>query len=87
MLNSFDITPGDVVFAAETLYSDGLIPGFPEGSVLVNEGARGVLINTGHAEEDESQVIFLVRFEDETKQLGPALGCLPSELRAVHDSK
>jgi nitrogen fixation protein NifZ len=37
-------------------------------------------VQSGYAEEDESQMIYLVRFEDASGELGPPIGCLPEEL-------
>ena len=49
-------------------------------SRLAPAGARGVVVQSGYAEEDESQMIYLVRFEDVSGELGPPIGCLPEEL-------
>lgn len=72
--------PGDIVYAATTIYSDGGIPGYPEHSVLAIPGARGVIINVGYLEENPDRELMLVRFENEQKELGPAVGCWVEEL-------
>jgi nitrogen fixation protein NifZ len=50
--------------------------------MLAPEGSRGVIIRKGHLEDDPDRTLFLVRFEDEEKNLGPAIGAWPEELRA-----
>lgn len=76
----YDLQPGDMVYAAETLYNDGGVPGLPEDAVLAQRGARGVVVAVGHAEEAPNREIFLVRFENENAELGLPLGCLADEL-------
>lgn len=75
-----ELEPGDMVYAATALHSDGGVPGLEDGALLAAPGTRGVLINIGHPEEDPDQTIYLVRFEDEDKALGLPVGCLPEEL-------
>lgn len=71
---------GDLVYAARELCSDGHIPGTTEGEVLVPAGTRGMVMRVGHLENQPDSVIYLVCFEDEQKELGSPLGCLPHEL-------
>ena len=54
------IQPGDMVFAAADLFSDGEIPGYAEGALVVKAGTRGELINTGHYEEYPDVEFYLV---------------------------
>lgn len=75
-----DLKPGDMVFAATEIFNDGSVPEIPIDTHLATSGARGVLINTGHLEEEPNQVLFLVRFEDSNKELGPPVGCWPEEI-------
>ena len=75
-----NLQPGDMVFATTNIYNDGSVPELPENTRFATTGSRGVLINTGHLEEQPSQVLFLVRFEDENNELGPPIGCWPDEL-------
>lgn len=75
-----NIQPGDMVFAATDIFNDGSVPEFPEGTQFARSGARGVLINTGHLEEQPSKILYLVRFENENEELGPPVGCWPDEL-------
>jgi nitrogen fixation protein NifZ len=75
-----DLQPGDVIYAATTLHNDGGVPGMEGEALLARPGTRGVLINIGHPEEDPNETIYLVRFEDEQKNLGLPVGCLPEEL-------
>lgn len=79
-MNLENLQPGDMVFAATDIYNDGSVPYLPDNMQLASTGTRGVLINTGHLEEQPSKVLFLVRFEDATAELGPPVGCWPDEL-------
>jgi len=75
-----NLQPGDMVFATTDIYNDGSVPELPEHTQFASAGSRGVLINTGHLEEQPSQQLFLVRFEDANNELGPPVGCWPDEL-------
>lgn len=77
-----NLKPGDMIFAATNLYNDGSVPGIESNALVAFTGARGVLINTGHLEEDPESVLLLVRFEDENLDLGPPVACWPEELSA-----
>jgi nitrogen fixation protein NifZ len=80
---------GDLVFAATDLYNDpaedtgeSAIPGIEAGELLVTAGARGVVVNVGHAEAQPDEDIYLVRFElDADGVLSEPFGCLAEELR------
>ena len=76
------LQPGDMVFAANDIFNDGGVPDFPLKTQFATIGARGVLVNTGHLEEQPDKVLFLVRFEDSNNELGPPVGCWPDELSA-----
>lgn len=83
---SFDeLQPGDMVFAATDIYNDGSIPGLAEGAPIANSGTRGVILNTGHLKEQPETDLYLVRFENESKELGPPVGCWPDELKMQQD--
>lgn len=73
---------GDLVYAAEDLFNDGGMPGIEEEDGLITPaGARGVVVDSGVAEMDESREIYLVRFEiGPDALLGDPVGCLPEEL-------
>lgn len=75
-----NLEPGDMVFAATDIINDGSVPEVSEGALFASAGTRGVLINTGHLEDQPSQVLFLVRFENDQHELGPPVGCWPEEL-------
>jgi nitrogen fixation protein NifZ len=75
-----NLNPGDMVFAAVDLINDGSIPGLPEDSPIASAGTRGVILNTGHYEEMPSRTLYLVRFENESNELGPPVGCWEEEL-------
>lgn len=85
MVNVETLEEGDVVYAAVPFHNDGSFPDVPEDALLASEGSRGVIIRKGHLEENPERTIFLVRFEDAEKNLGPALGAWPEELRAEMD--
>lgn len=73
---------GDMVYAAADILNDGGMPGIeePEG-LIAPSGARGVIVNTGVAELDKSQAIYLVQFESGPERtLGNPVGCLPEDL-------
>ena len=76
------LQPGDMVFAATDIYNDGSVPDLADDALCARKGARGVLINTGHIEEQPDKILFLVRFEDAQKELGSPVSCWPDELSA-----
>jgi len=75
-----NLQPGDMVFAATDIFNDGSVPELPEEMQFASPGSRGVLINTGHLEEQPNKILYLVRFEDNNNELGPPVGCWPDEL-------
>lgn len=77
-----NLQPGDMVFATTNIFNDGSVPDMPDDTCFASPGTRGVLINTGHLEDQPQQQLFLVRFEDANNQLGPPIGCWPEELSA-----
>ncbi len=73
------IQKGDAVFATTTIVNDGSVPGYPEQHVFAEPGTMGMLVNTGHLEEDPNQALFLVAFTDTNGN--PALvTCTPEEV-------
>ncbi len=80
-LSVYELQPGDQVYAAVQISNDGGIPGIAEDAVLAEPGTRGVLINTGHLEQDPNSLLFLVRFEDQDGNLGIPVGCQADELK------
>lgn len=76
-----DLEIGDVVYAAQDIINDGSMPDSEEGDILAASGARGVIVNTGHLEEQPSTSIYLVRFEDKALDLGSPIGCIEEDLR------
>ncbi|MGD0960340.1 MAG: nitrogen fixation protein NifZ [Methylomonas sp.] len=79
-MNVEDLDLGDVVYAAHTIIDDGSMPDAEEGEILAPSGARGVIVMKGHVEQDPGKSVFLVRFEDQTMNLGPPIGCWSSDL-------
>jgi len=75
-----NLEPGDMVFAATEIRNDGSVPDLPVEALLAKPGNRGVLLNTGHLEDQPNAVLYLVRFEDDNRELGPPIGCWPEEL-------
>lgn len=71
---------GDIVFATTDLYNDGSVPGFEDNELVAKAGSRGVMVNSGHLEDDPNQKLYLIRFENADLDLGPAIGCWPDEL-------
>jgi nitrogen fixation protein NifZ len=81
-MNLEQLNPGDIVYAATEIRNDGGIPEIPKDALLAAPGARGVVVNIGHLEENPERELFLVRFEDADLNLGPPTGCWPEELSA-----
>jgi nitrogen fixation protein NifZ len=81
-MNLEQLNPGDIVYAATEIRNDGGIPEIPKDALLAAPGARGVVVNIGHQEENPERELFLVRFEDADLNLGPPTGCWPEELSA-----
>ncbi|TCJ11686.1 nitrogen fixation protein NifZ [Parasulfuritortus cantonensis] len=79
---------GDLVYSALDIYNDPVeetgesgIPGLNPGDLLAAAGARGVVVNIGHAEAMPDEDIYLVRFETGAAGgLGDPIGCLAEEL-------
>jgi nitrogen fixation protein NifZ len=81
-MNVRSLVPGDTVYAAHEIRNDGSIPGLPENELIAQSGARGVIINIGHLEEQPDTTLYLVRFENQDLTLGPSIGCWPDEITA-----
>ena len=75
------LVPGDMVFAATTIQNDGSHPDLPDDVIIAEAGARGVILNIGHLEENPDRELYLIRFERKNGDLGPPTGCWPEELR------
>ena len=77
-----EIEPGDLIFAATTITNDGSLPGVEDSAVVAEKGQRGIILNTGHLEENPNKVLILVRFEqgNVSGTFGPAVACWPEEL-------
>jgi len=73
---------GELVYAAVDILNDGGMPGIDEEEGLIAPaGMRGMVIQTGYAEADETQHVYLIRFENGPDgALGDPVGCLPEEL-------
>ena len=82
MTPAHQIEKGDAVYAAVTIRNDGSIPGVELDAVLAEIGALGMLVNTGHLEEDPNQEVLLVCFTDEHGNPGPLVTCFPEEISA-----
>lgn len=80
-MNVEDLDLGDVVYAAHAILDDGSMPEAQEGDVLANTGSRGVIVMKGHAEEEPTRTVFLVRFEDKELNLGRPIGCWAEDLK------
>jgi nitrogen fixation protein NifZ len=80
MMNVESLEEGDTVFAAVDFFNDGGVPNLPEDALLAKAGSRGVIVRIGHLEQNPNRTVFLVRFEDEEKNLGLPIGCWAEEL-------
>ena len=82
MLPIDELEPGDIIYAANDITNDGSLPGVSENALIAAQGQRGVIINTGHLEDQPNKVLILVRFEEDGSagNLGPAVACWPEEL-------
>lgn len=78
--------PGDIIYANKDIYNDGSMPETKTEEILAKQGTRGVLVNTGHYEEFPDTTLYLVRFENESKELGMAVTCLEDELMINDES-
>ncbi|MEW7981028.1 MAG: nitrogen fixation protein NifZ [Candidatus Sedimenticola endophacoides] len=85
-MNIENLQKGDMVFAASHIYNDGSIPEIPVDQLLAKPGTRGMIIETGQLEEAPERKVYLVRFEDEQFNLGPATGCWAEELTASNNA-
>ncbi len=79
-MNIESLQQGDAVYAAVTIANDGSVPDAAENEVFAQPGTLGMLLNTGHLEEDPEQLLYLVSFENENGELGPPITCLAEEL-------
>ncbi len=71
---------GDAVYAATTIANDGSVPNTAENEIFAQPGAMGMLLNTGHLEDDPEQEVYLVSFKNEQGDLGPPVSCLAHEI-------
>lgn len=76
------LEPGDMIYAAKAIFNDGSLPNLSNDSLIAQVGTRGVLINTGHLEENPNIEVYLVRFDTENKALSEPIGCWADELSA-----
>lgn len=79
-MNIENLQQGDAVYAAATIANDGSVPDAVEDTIFAQPGTLGVLLNTGHLEEDPELMLYLVSFENEDGELGPPITCLAEEL-------
>ncbi|MFA5982471.1 MAG: nitrogen fixation protein NifZ [Methylococcaceae bacterium] len=75
-----DLGVGDMVYASARIVDDGSTPGGIEGTILAEVGARGVITQIGHLEDQPDKSVFLVSFENDQKKLGEPIGCWPEDL-------
>ncbi len=86
-MNIENLQQGDAVYAAATIANDGSVPGIAEDALFAQPGTLGVLLNTGHLEEDPELRLYLVSFENENGELGPPVTCLAEELSTTPVAK
>ncbi|WP_320818645.1 nitrogen fixation protein NifZ [Thalassolituus sp.] len=71
---------GDAVYATTTIRNDGSVPGFELDAILAEPGSMGMLVNTGHLEENPAQEMLLVCFNLSDGSVGPLVTCFPDEI-------
>ncbi len=64
-----------MIFAAIHVYNDGSVLGVDADARIAAAGTRGVLINTGHLEEESYKILMLVCFVDDNLELGLHVAC------------
>lgn len=74
---------GDVVYARIDIRNDGSVPDAEGDALFATAGAKGMLLNIGHFEENPNVELFLVTFEDAHGELGPPVTCLAEEISAA----
>lgn len=79
-MNLDELQNGDIVYAAVTIANDGSVPEVAEDEVFAHPGTRGMLINTGHLEEQPDKSLYLIAFESAAGELGPPVGCFAEEV-------
>lgn len=81
-MEDYQYDVGELVYAAEDIFNDGGMPGIEdEEGLIAPAGMRGMVIQFGRAEADETQHVYLIRFENGPDgALGDPVGCLPEEL-------
>ena len=79
---------GDTILAAQDILNDGSFPTAEENEVLVPKGSKGMIIDEGHLEDDESRIVYLVKFEchDNPAELGPPIGCWPEDIEPIPET-
>jgi len=85
-MESAQLNPGDLVYAATDIFNDGGIPDLAEDALIARAGTRGVVVNVGHLEEDPDRALLLIRFEGDDLILGPPTGCWADELTGAAPS-
>ena len=85
--SNYYLQPGDSVIANHDILNDGSFPNNDSSAPLVNKDAIGVVINIGYLEENEDVIVFLVRFEKESKELGPPIGCWSEDIKPYEMDK
>lgn len=82
MTSTKRIEKGDAVFATAIIKNDGSVPHADPEEIFAKPGDMGMLVNTGHLEEDPSQELYLVTFALSNGEMGPPVTCLPDEISA-----
>lgn len=75
-----DFSIGDVVYAASTICDRSPLPYGREGCVVAKAGSKGIITLIGHVPAQPERSVFLVRFEDERKNLSNPVGCWLDDL-------
>lgn len=82
-MNVKQLQNGDAVYAAVNIVNDGSVPNAAPNEVFALRGTIGMLLNTGHLEEDPSKELYLISFQTEAGELGPPVTCFEHEISAT----
>lgn len=79
-MNVKQLQNGDAVYAAVNITNDGSVPHAAPNELFARRGTIGMLLNTGHLEEDPSKELYLVSFQTDEGELGPPVTCFEHEI-------
>lgn len=80
-MSTYYMRPGDAIEAARDIMNDGTFPS--DQTLLVKKGTKGVIVQIGHLEESDDKLVFLIRFENDDKDIGPPIGCWEEDIQSL----